>query len=275
MAQLQALSLGHGLDPDRNAAGTVHSVFAHTINLAMPGQLWTVAGAQGADLPLGLRVRAVGFGALALRRGDRVTAGSGRIEIAADGGMIVIDCAKATRWRPDRLPPLADGLGQRLALVAAVSRCRAWQGSEQHAFDVVEALDDPRSLGPVLPRVVGSGPGATPSGDDVIAGVFSVLDVAGGEAAEAARSLRLALRPLLATTTDLGAHLLRQAAAGLFSRAVHELLAALIGGGDLQRLHDALRRVVAAGATSGADLCAGLLAAAPRFLLRRDERMLA
>jgi hypothetical protein len=139
---------------------------------------------------------------------------------------------------------------------------------------VVSALPDRDALGLVLPRVLGRGPGSTPAGDDVLVGVFAVLGSAhsGPAGAHAADSLRRELLPLLRGTTDISGHMLRQAAGGSFSRAVHELVAMLIGNAVPQRLTDTLHRVVDTGATSGADMCAGLLAAAPEFLPTDDER---
>ncbi len=129
----------------------------------------------------------------------------------------------------------------------------------------------------VLPRVLGHGPGATPAGDDVLVGILAVLGSAhsGPAGADAADSLRRALLPLLPRTTDISGHLLRQAAGGSFSRAVHELVAAVIGGRAPEPLTDKIERVVETGATSGADMCAGLLAAAAEFLRTDDERVAA
>ena len=108
----------------------------------------------------------------------------------------------------------------------------------------------------------------------MLIGILAVLRSAhsGPAGVAAADSLRRALLPLLPGTTDISGHLLRQAVAGRFSRAVHELVAALIENAALERLTDKIQRVVETGATSGADMCVGLLAAAPEFLRIDDER---
>jgi hypothetical protein len=107
----------------------------------------------------------------------------------------------------------------------------------------------------------------------VLVGILAVLRSAhsGLAGSGAADSLRDALLPLLPGTTDISGHLLRQAAAGRFSRAVHELLTALIENAAPERLKDTIRRVVETGATSGADMTVGLLAAASECLLTDDE----
>ena len=136
------------------------------------------------------------------------------------------------------------------------------------------AVDDTTDLRDVLAKVVGRGPGATPSGDDVLVGVLVVLTspYSGMAGARAAESLGRALLPLLPTTTDVSRHLLRQATNGLFGRDLHELLTALIGVSSPQQLSDRVRRVIETGATSGADACEGVLAFAPSYFATGNER---
>jgi hypothetical protein len=133
-------------------------------------------------------------------------------------------------------------------------------------------LEHREALSDALAAVVGCGPGCTPAGDDVLVGILALLKSPHSGAAEPADALRRSLLPLLPTTTDISGHLLRQAADGLFGRTVHDLVAALIGGCAPEHLRQAVQRVVAAGATSGADLCVGMLACAPSVLLSHDER---
>jgi hypothetical protein len=135
-------------------------------------------------------------------------------------------------------------------------------------------MNNTRALGDVLAKVVGRGPGATPSGDDVIVGALAVLTSphSGMAGASAAEALGRSLRPLLSTTTDVSGHLLRQASNGLFCRDVHELLSALIGAPSPRELSEMVRRVIETGATSGADACEGLLAFAPSYFAFGNER---
>ena len=115
-------------------------------------------------------------------------------------------------------------------------------------------MPDARRLPEVLAQVVGRGSGSTPAGDDVLIGILAVLrsPLSGAAGAEAADALRRALLPLLATTTDISGHLLRQAASGLFARNVHELIGALLGDPTPSQLNDRVARVIDTGATSGA-----------------------
>jgi hypothetical protein len=107
----------------------------------------------------------------------------------------------------------------------------------------------------------------------VLAGIFAVLTSPQSQAAgeRDAELLRRALLPLLPATTDLSAHLLRQAAYGLSGRDLHELVSSLIGNPSPAQLSDAIRQVVETGATSGADTCEGLLAFAPSYFNQQTE----
>jgi hypothetical protein len=142
------------------------------------------------------------------------------------------------------------------------------------AYAVMDALERRDASNDALAGVIGCGPGSTPAGDDVLVGILAVLKSphSGAAGAEAADTLCRSLLPLLPTTTDISGHLLRQAAGGLFGRSVHELVSALIGDCARRHLTETVQRVVEAGATSGADLCVGILACAPSFLLAHDER---
>jgi hypothetical protein len=165
-------------------------------------------------------------------------------------------------------------LVQRLDVLSAVASPLAWHGSIRMACAVVSALSNPDALDDVVSSVVGCGPGCTPAGDDVLIGILAVLGSphSGATGSAALHSLRRSLRPLLARTTDISAHLLRQAANGLVGRAVHELVFASIGNAGTSALREAVNRVVDTGATSGADMCMGLVASARSFLLVHDKR---
>ena len=272
--QLQALSVGHCVDAGSAGLASVHSVFARAVNVEVRGDLWTLLGAERGDLAFGIRVASQDFEALGLRRGDRVHIRAGFVGIAAGAARLVVDCRAAPRWIPN--PPqgtLAPGLRKRLRTVSAAASDRAWHGCAGMARAVVSALDEPDALADVLAKVLGRGPGSTPAGDDVLVGILAVLASphSGAAGARAAQSLCCSMLPLLPTTTDISGHLLRQAAEGLFSRAVHELVCALIGDADPQRLRDTIQRAVETGATSGADACMGILACAPLFLPHDDR----
>jgi Protein of unknown function (DUF2877) len=271
MMRCQGVSVGPALDLQSPGCGVVHSAFGHAVNLSIGGNLWTLLAEDKADLPFGIRVRLSNFETLGLRGGYPVSVRAGFVGL---GSRLVVDCRAAPRWRPPCPRKPRPGLEQRLAIVAMAARERSWHASAPMALAVRSALIDTAALGEVLARVVGRGPGATPSGDDVLVGALAVLTSPhpGAAGRGAAELLAHGLRPLLHRTTDLGRHLLRQAADGMFCREVQELVSALIGASSPPELDEALRGVIAIGATSGADICEGLLAFAQGFLCMKSER---
>jgi hypothetical protein len=122
-------------------------------------------------------------------------------------------------------------------------------------------LSGQRALAPaaVVDRLLGVGPGLTPSGDDIVAG-FLVGARSFGLAEDPFRDAVLEAAP--GGTTDLSAALLRCAARGEAIPEVSALLTALSQRADSSRALDgALRRLGRIGHTSGTALAAGVLAA--------------
>ena len=273
-ARIQALSVGHALDVDSAGFGIVHSVFARAVNLMIRAEMWTLLAAEKADLPFGIRVASADFDILGLRNGDPVNVRGGFVSIGSGSTSRVVDCRAAPRWLPAPHNKIEPGLAGRLAVVATAASDRSWHESARMAQAVRSALEVSAALGNVLAKVIGRGPGSTPSGDDVLVGILAVLNSphSGAAGAREAESLGRAILPLLWTTSDVSRQLLRQAAKGLFSRDIHELVLALLGNPPPQQLQNAVRRVIETGATSGADTCMGLLTFAPYFLIPREER---
>ncbi len=117
------------------------------------------------------------------------------------------------------------------------------------------AIREDVSVG-LLSRIIGAGPGTTPSGDDVIVGVLAGLY--SGALFEAAARLGDRVLPLISGTTRAGAHYLRSAVDGRFGEHVHQLIRSLELDSD-PRLTIAIASEW--GSTSGVDLLHGLVAA--------------
>lgn len=104
--------------------------------------------------------------------------------------------------------------------------------------------------------LVGLGPGLTPSGDDLLAGLMLALSVTGHESVRDA--LWHALTPELdALTVPISAMHLSAAADGLAGEAMHVLVSETLAGGPA--LSAPLRDAVRTGHTSGWDTVAGLV----------------
>ena len=185
----------------------------------------------------------------------RATVGAGEVVI---GDLVV----RGTRWwdphvevadvDPVRVTGQLATMGRLLAAARRQPAVRvppslvdAW--NERHIAGVIGEAE----------RLVGLGPGLTPSGDDILAGMlgaFRVLSPDGSFADRVGKALT-AMAP--GRTTTLSLTLLRMAAAGQLSPEAARVLRALPSGEALQPAVAALLRL---GHTSGADLAAGLLA---------------
>ena len=253
--------------------GQVHSVFRHAVNFEIGDELWTVTAPGGHDAAFTVRLSGVVLpGDLGLRTHDPVCVRSRHIR----AGTAVIDARTAVRWIPRRYDVDLSGLGERVAELEVAARHVAWAGSWPLVHAVAEALASGcgSELHDAVRRTTGRGPGLTPSGDDVLVGFFAVL-TAPGVAAECERfaaRLCAALVPVLPTTTEISRALLCQASQGHVSRPVWELASTLLSGGAAAASARARADVLATGATSGGDTCAGLVGAC-QLLSRSLERI--
>jgi hypothetical protein len=264
---LQAVSIGPTLNHDAVATGAVHSLFPHALNMVVGDDLWTLLPVGKSDLPFGIRVTTDTLAGLPICPDDRVFVRGGFLAVGTQA--VVVDFRAASHWRVSRPARLSPGLEGRLAIVARAAAANAWRESSIIASNVTTYLaNEVGGLDDLLTQVVGRGPGLTPAGDDVLAGILAILALPqAGDRGHATRAtLTSLLRALLPMTTSLSGYLLQQAAAGQFSKAVHELLFTLVAAPSIADLMRAIANMLTIGATSGADMCTGIVAAARNFL---------
>ena len=147
-----------------------------------------------------------------------------------------------------------------------------WLGGQQLPFplqhasarfdairDALERNDLPAFAAPAL-RVLGLGHGLTPSGDDFVGGIFFALAHAPRDAwAADLPGVQARVRAAAKTSTNaISAALLEDLMAGASYAPLHELLAALHDN-DLSAIASASQALLRVGASSGADMLAGLL----------------
>lgn len=180
---------------------------------------------------------------------------------------------RVTRWF-DPVPRLGPVAPEPLAV--ALDRARAHVTATTVPLtpdlaDPVQALTGALGRGeptmPIARDLLGRGPGLTPSGDDVLAGMLAAATVlagalpAGAVPAELVVRVRRLGREVAAeardATTAVSAALLHHAARGAVAAPAGAVLQALAGRG---RLVAALDHLLAVGSTSGRDLAVGLLA---------------
>lgn len=188
--------------------------------------------------------------AIAPLPGRTATVGDGRVQWTSRTGPVVIHAVRS--WAPARVLPL----GAAWADTGVAALVRAIAGAD---FGVPRVL--PTDVGENVGEdfaleLIGRGPGLTPSGDDVLAGLLL------GARAFGVRLDRLAAAVDLhadARTTALSARLLRHAIDGECVPEVATLLAALPAGCAAGPAVDAVVRL---GHTSGAALAHGIVVAA-------------
>jgi len=264
---------------ENEASGCVLAVFAQTCYVRLGASALICVG--GPELPPGpLHVvcdRWVAEPVFALLPGAEARA-VGRTLLLAD--RLAVSMARAARWQAPTLasPPEAIETDRCRALEAAVlSRageeglCR--QALTGRATDPVgraaasalvslvawlegcARVGEPAEPHAEIARLLGLGPGLTPSGDDLLAGVLVALAALGR--APAARALARLLGPRLAHATgEISAAHLCAAMAGQAAEPIHRVVAALAGGVGVQEAITGLDRF---GHTSGWDAAAGVL----------------
>jgi hypothetical protein len=132
----------------------------------------------------------------------------------------------------------------------------------QPALEALDAWLVGNTLGAEAERLIGLGPGLTPSGDDYLGGMLVALRLCGRQTQ--AESLWRWLKPRLAERTSaISAAHLAAAAAGEAHEAVHEALQALFSSGE-PPWEEILERLNTVGHCSGWDGLAGAVAVARR-----------
>lgn len=134
-----------------------------------------------------------------------------------------------------------------------------------------------RDPAPMVGRLIGSGPGSTPAGDDVLIGLLAAFGVARRAglldpvAVRGCARLRARVADSLGRTTAASRHDLRSALQDTFCERVHELLAQVA---TAQTDSAALvTRAATWGGTSGLDLLHGVVAGAAAALAAHDRSM--
>jgi hypothetical protein len=223
-----------------------------------------VVGAAAADAPFA-----------GLRPHVRGTVGEGRIDLP---GLEV----RVARWRDPR-PRLGDVDVDRLRDTVAAARhqlatTEAADPADGQLATLAAAVADRVAAGDedaavaAAQRLLGRGPGLTPAGDDVLAGLLATTvtlapAVRGGTRSglvATARATGDRIADLARdATTAVSAALLHHASRGEVAAPAGQVLHALTGRGDLTT---AITALLAVGSTSGRDLAIGILGGADLVL---------
>jgi hypothetical protein len=259
--------------------GRVQSVFEGVVNIEHAGGELFTLGCRALDNgPNTAIVDIAGFGRTGIAVNDRVAGADGELRVGYRNTVVL---ATASAWEGSL--PTYPGANGRLRTHLRLARSYlhrhgegggmvAHGGAEtEFALEVMAALEHRATLlikalsqanhacaCRHAKSMIGLGPGLTPSGDDFLGGLFAVLNVAGspchgwlgGGTDVVAGAERL--------TNAISLAALTQAAAGRVRESIATLIESLMSGTP-EGLIESLRRVLAIGSTSGADLVAGIL----------------
>jgi hypothetical protein len=241
----------------------------HGIRLAgpvAPFEAWLAAGQyailDSAALCLPDAGITVDLSCAAVWRGAVAAVSTDHCSMDADGAAIAVSLRELRATLFERA--LEQGFAPLLA-AAAGARCpveRALATRLSRALPLLARATERRDIPAVAAataRLVGLGPGLTPSGDDFIAGYLAALwSRAGFDGGLDAilPSLADALAPLFLRTNAISRQMLSDAAQGHFAERLIDVTVAIAGGGDVV---DATVHALASGHSSGADTLCGLL----------------
>lgn len=247
----------------------VLAVFPAATYLAHDDGVIALVAADGVRHPNALvltdAVAAAPFASYRVHQPGRV--GDGEVVIGQHGTV-------PTRWF-DPVPRLQPTTAERLGATAGAARAHLVlttgpvpDGLAEGVSEVADALAGLDAVEAVAAArgLVGLGPGLTPAGDDVLAGLLAAVlalsrALDGSNITPLVESTRTAGAAIADharhATTAVSAALLDHAARGEVATPAADLLHALAGRGSLTATLD---RLLAVGATSGRDLAVGLLA---------------
>jgi uncharacterized protein DUF2877 len=266
----------------RDGGGTVEGIHRSAMNIRWRRGMLTLAHGSVGGLPNGILIKPeIPLDRIGLALGMRVVADGFAVRIP--GASTAIFLSGAARWSPVLLPvpgstveertdradralgvaaglapqlglgPLLRGLVDPGANVGSLGRAAAWA-----LADVIDALaaGDAGNAVVAADRLVGLGPGATPSGDDLLVGFAAGLAATGHPDAELFAS-GVARRAVGLTTSVAECYLLH-AGRLEFSERVHTAAHVVLAGPEAE-LHRVVTTAMSWGASSGADLLVGLL----------------
>lgn len=283
--QLQATSLGEAI-PRANFDATIRSVFDSAVNfrLANEDRLITLLISDRYELPQGIRINDKNISLQSLTVGLRAASRGGILRF--DSSSLTIDLRGAPVWKC-RVPELHADM---LVPVAMQAWSSAWEflnrqqrlkhteivaddlfqldaGSllnrklSQPILQLVSAAEQFDVQGAIhsAKKMIGLGPGVTPSGDDILIGFFAGLwSLAGDDQAQLSfmHSFGESLLNVAKQTNEISRTYLYHAGQGQFSSSLSNLAEAIALGGQVESaIHEAMR----VGHSSGMDSVTGLL----------------
>lgn len=291
MREWNASAVCNRLLPLLNGAGrplTVHSVFLRAVNLKLPGRrgLIGLIAEPGCLTPYSAVVQTdAPFSNAGICAGTAVFAEDRALRFPEAGLSVNLGSAEAVDLRVSTIAPFcrrpaegaADALTQALRGSGAQNGLAALAtGGEGNAYTrlvgkrfpaLVSAVSqgDVEAAARAAASIAGCGAGLTPSSDDLLTGYLTALPLLAKKPREETAALVTAMTEAAAARTgDISASFLLQCGEGLSHRTFLALLRAVFESQDAVK--PAAERVLAIGATSGADMITGLILALRQYI---------
>ena len=264
-------------------AGEIHSIFDSVVNISAPSGLITVAARHLDNAPNTVVIDSASMSPLRTRLGGRVVAHGPRLVCP---GHFSIDLDDAAVWHAD-LPDLstvAQSQSQALEqMVTELERLvdregqpggirprRGAQGTIErevsrvldlaaHALVRSLAAGDLDAATAWAERLIGLGPGLTPSGDDFVTGLAAALAAPGTRMHALLPWVQELVRDSEPRTNVISWTAMHEAAHGRVRESITAVLRA-VAAGDPEALRPAARKVIQIGKTSGTDIVTGMQA---------------
>jgi Protein of unknown function (DUF2877) len=259
--------------------GTVHSVFGQACNIRLDdGRMLTLLAPHLGNVPHGVRIDApAGFAfSRHLAVGEQVGC---RADLLRVVGGLSVDLGSAHAWRGE-LPSANVELGMPAVAQAWRAAWRALRRGRPRA-DHADATTLSRALdrqgvrlaraaralesdeaARTLERLIGCGPGLTPSGDDLVTGFLAGLfSTTGDDSARRAflEAFCLTVATAAASTADISRAYLAHAVEGRFAEPLVTLAHHLGAGADRDAIDSITTAALRVGHTSGGASVFGLL----------------
>jgi Protein of unknown function (DUF2877). len=264
---------------DGSFHGHVHSVFDHTINIqcALDSSLYSVAARRSDNAPNTIVIDTDCFAGLDIAQDSKVISGQTALEIA---GCLSISARHACTWSGKLEIKLADlsSLKGNLAVARAYLDRYGIPGGMKPQTEgtdfqkamslmlasgssaVIDALAE-RKIEQALEhagKLLGLGPGLTPSGDDFLTGCLAVLSSVTATKKEFAAFCNGVEQAARRSTNLISYAALSKAARGEMRATIADLIKDLCCGQE-SSLEEALTKTVMIGSSSGTDIAWGVV----------------
>lgn len=263
-----------------NFSGSVHSIFKRTFNIRMldNGELFTIASRELDNGPNTLIIDTKGFEDVGLVENDIVFVENGLLYI---GNKLVISVGNCQMWRsslPDfpidltvvtrnliKIKEYVDVNGKGGGVKPDFTSNNFFSKEVSRVLNkqsrlLIEELSAGR-LDDALQhatKIIGLGPGLTPSGDDFLVGLFTILNVKGIPFDGCLSFCEKVVEQAKSLTNEISYMALKKASIGKVRESIIQLLSSVFYDNE-EKLILSLNKVLSIGSTSGTDIALGLI----------------